>query len=303
MNPIKNNNHNSKPDISANIMTLHSDQTLRVIQVPAFQDNYLWIIHRENNPIAYVVDPGDAAPIIAALSKHSLKLAGILVTHHHPDHTAGIEELLKTFGAIPVYGPDGGSVPSVTHPLHDGDSLDLENDLTLKIFEVPGHTLDHIAYFYDPEIQSSASVQSSFKEMGTAQSPALFGGDTLFAAGCGRLFEGTPSQMHHSLSKYRAFPDDTLVYCAHEYTLANLAFAVAVEPHNHTLSERVIQEKAKREQHQSTIPTNIGIEKATNPFLRCHIPAVIKSAETQEGKPLNSEEEVFGAIRKWKDVF
>jgi len=281
-------------------MTSHSNQALNVIQVPAFQDNYLWIIHRENNPLAYVVDPGDATPIIEALAKHNLTLAGILVTHHHPDHTAGIEGLLKTFNhrTVPVYGPDGGSVPSVTHPLHEGDSIDLENGLMLKIFEVPGHTLDHIAYFYDPQSQSS-SKQSTDK----AATPALFCGDTLFAAGCGRLFEGTPSQMHHSLSKYMAFPDDTLVYCAHEYTLANLAFAVAVEPNNNVLSNRVTQEKAKREQHQSTIPTNIGLEKATNPFLRCHIPAVIKSAEQQEGKPLNSDEAVFGAVRKWKDGF
>ncbi|MGI1678125.1 MAG: hydroxyacylglutathione hydrolase [Cellvibrionaceae bacterium] len=281
---------------------------LNVIQVPAFNDNYLWILHLKDDKQAYVVDPGDAKPIRDALSRNGLTLAGILVTHHHPDHTAGIGELIKEFGHknVPVYGPDGGSVPSVTHPLHDGDVLNLQNGLTLKVFEVPGHTLDHIAYFYDPQSQHlPSSPDISTKSLGNHNKgkPALFGGDTLFAAGCGRLFEGTPAQMHHSLSKYMAFPDETLVYCAHEYTLANLAFASAVEPKNQELLERVTRETAKREQNLSTIPTNIGLEKATNPFLRCHIPSVVQSAESYAGNTLTSEEEIFGAIRQWKDNF
>ncbi|MGH1470090.1 MAG: hydroxyacylglutathione hydrolase [Cellvibrionaceae bacterium] len=282
----------------------NSTNNLNVIQVPAFNDNYLWIIHIQGDKRAYVVDPGDATPIIEALAANGLTLAGILVTHHHPDHTAGIGELVERFGEgkVPVYGPDGGSVPAVTHPLHEGDALILSNGLTLQVFEVPGHTLDHIAYFYDPRSQP-LPVSSSHSNTLSNSHPALFGGDTLFAAGCGRLFEGTPAQMHHSLSKYRSLPDETLVYCAHEYTLANLAFATAVEPTNQELSERVKRETTKREQNLSTIPTNMGLEKATNPFLRCHIPSVAQSAERHAGNPLHSEEDIFGAIRQWKDNF
>lgn len=284
---------------------------LRVIRVPAFTDNYLWLFHLENDSRAYVVDPGDAQPIISALEKHQLTLAGILITHHHPDHTAGIGDLLSIFNnrTIPVYGPDGGSVPAVTHPQHDGETLTLENGLSLSIFEVPGHTLDHIAYFASGEsTENQDASQSSpasplHSEAQTHSLPSLFCGDTLFAAGCGRLFEGTPAQMLNSLNKYKSLPDNTLVYCAHEYTLANLAFASAVEPENKELNERVLLEKAKRDDNQATIPTMLGLEKATNPFLRCHTDVIKSNAEQYAVQALADEEAVFAAVRQWKDNF
>jgi len=210
-------------------------------------------------------------------------LAGIVITHHHPDHTGGINTLLE-YNRVPVYGPSGGSVPQVTHPLNNGDSLSLENGLQFQVLAVPGHTLDHIAYY-------SANAQT------------LFCGDTLFAGGCGRLFEGTATQMYHSLQSLAQLPGDTRVYCAHEYTLANLKFAQAVERDNPALLRRVKQDTATRQRNQPTVPTTIALELATNPFLRSHVPEVRAAAEQFSGKSLSDPAEVLGAVRAWKDQF
>lgn len=256
---------------------------INIITVPAFTDNYLWLFHRQGEQDAYIVDPGDAKPVIAALQQHHLHLSGILITHHHPDHTGGIGALLS-YQTVPVYGPAGGSVPQVSHPLKQNDALTLDNGLGFQIFEVPGHTLDHIAYF-------------------SAEAELLFCGDTLFAGGCGRLFEGTADQMYQSLQTLSRLPGSTRVYCAHEYTLANLAFAKAVEGDNRALLARIEADSQRRQQHIPTVPSTIDLENATNPFLRSHIPAVADAARQHSGEPLSTPAEVLGAVRAWKDVF
>lgn len=288
---------------------MNSLKPINIITVPAFHDNYLWLFHRTENSEAWVVDPGDSQRILAALEEHKLTLSGILITHHHPDHTGGIDDLLAKFPNIPVYGPDGGSVPQVTHGLKDGDSLKLNtlnhsssplnpgalnpsaannnNEIEFRIFALPGHTLDHIAYLHE----SSEAA------------PVLFCGDTLFAGGCGRLFEGSAEQMHHSLNKLKECTDDTRVYCAHEYTLANLAFALAVEPDNETLIQRIVAAKKTREENRPTIPTTVGMEKATNPFMRSEIASIKNAAEKHSGQQLGQPSDVFAAIRQWKDNF
>ncbi|MGQ9425183.1 hydroxyacylglutathione hydrolase [Gilvimarinus sp. F26214L] len=258
---------------------------LHVIPVPAFRDNYLWVFHRPGDTRAYVVDPGDARPVEAALAEHGLDLAGILITHHHPDHTGGIDRLLQDRD-LPVYGPSGGSVPQVTRPLAEGDRAELQEGLAFQVMEVPGHTLDHIVYFCP-----------------TTEPPTLFCGDTLFAGGCGRLFEGTAEQMYNSLSKLAALPDATRVYCAHEYTLANLAFADAVDGGNDELQKRIAAERAKRERSEPTVPSTLGLEKSTNPFLRCDTDAIRQTTEAHFGRTLSGGPEVLGAVREWKDSF
>ncbi len=257
--------------------------SIEVITVPAFQDNYLWLFHRTTDNIAYVVDPGDAQAIEKALEEHQLQLGGILITHHHFDHTGGIDALLERW-KVPVYGPRGDSVAQVTHPLGDGDYCELAAEIKFQVLEVPGHTLDHIAYF-------------------NAEAPLLFCGDTLFAGGCGRLFEGTAAQMYDSLAKLAALPSNTAVYCAHEYTMANLAFAKAVEPSNAELQARVLREQAKREQQQPTVPTSIELELATNPFMRCDQDSVRQAATSRSGENLTTGATVLGAVRRWKDEF
>lgn len=258
---------------------------INVIRIPAFHDNYLWLFHRDGDTRSYVVDPGDAAPVEAVLKNRGLSLAGILITHHHHDHTGGIDTLLEKWD-VPVYGPAGGSVAQVTQSVGDGDTVMLEPGLEFRVLTVPGHTLDHLAYVNQAN-----------------DPPLLFCGDTLFAGGCGRLFEGSAEQMHQSLSKLRQLPDNTLVYCAHEYTLSNLAFAVAVDAQNSELQKRITTEQAKRERDQATVPSTMGLEKSTNPFLRCHDPAIKAAAESHSGRQLNSEPEVLAAIRAWKDNF
>lgn len=262
-----------------------TSKAVNVIPLPAFRDNYLWLFHRPDDTQAYVVDPGDARPVEAALAERGLSLAGILITHHHPDHIGGVDDLLGKW-KVPVYGPAGDSVPQVTRPVDDGDTVSLDNQLTFKVLTVPGHTLDHIAYFCEE-----------------TDPPILFCGDTLFAGGCGRLFEGTPSQMYHSLGKLSRLPDPTQVYCAHEYTMANLAFAQAVEGDNRSLLTRIENEQAKRDQRQPTVPSTIALEKSTNPFLRCDQKSVKSAAEAHSKQALASPQEVLGAVRNWKDNF
>lgn len=257
---------------------------LKIIPVPAFNDNYLWLLHPENSDLAYVVDPGSAEPIEAALAKYELTLAGILLTHHHGDHIGGVQELTENRD-IPVYGPHSPRIPFVTHPLEEGESVLLSGAGEFKVLEVPGHTLDHIAYY-------------------SASEAVLFCGDTLFAAGCGRLFEGTPEQMHASLRKLADLPADTAVYCAHEYTLSNLRFALAVEPGNEKLQARVEQAEKNRAFGSPTVPSVLGLELETNPFLRVEAPEVVQSAKKQPNYAENDEPAaIFAVLRAWKDNF
>lgn len=254
-----------------------------VLHVPAFEDNYIWLIRGHSADQTAVVDPGDAAPVLAALSRFNLTPAAILCTHHHGDHTGGIEELTHRFRDLPVYGPGDENIAGITHVLCDGDRLDLPAlGLRFDILAVPGHTRGHIAYYGHGW---------------------LFCGDTLFSAGCGRLFEGTPEQMRRSLARLAALPGDTLVYCAHEYTRANLRFAQTVEPDNPAIQRYRDEVDARRARDEPTIPSNIALEREINPFLRWDSPAVRRAAENHSGTALTDEVSVFAAIRRWKDGF
>ncbi|OUS13133.1 hydroxyacylglutathione hydrolase [Gammaproteobacteria bacterium 53_120_T64] len=259
--------------------------TLIIHTIPAFQDNYLWLFHQSGERAAFVVDPGDAQPVLECLARHDLELAGILITHHHPDHTGGIKDLLAHFDA-PVYGPNSAHIPQITQQVGEGDRITLAG-ARFSVLEIPGHTLDHIAYHAAPEDES----------------PLVFCGDTLFSAGCGRLFEGSPEQMHQSLQKLAALPDTTQIYCAHEYTLSNLAFATAVEPDSKALQEKTAADTTKRQQGLPTVPSTLSIERETNPFLRCHLPTVVQAAMQHSACQLQSPAEVLREIRLWKDNF
>jgi len=263
--------------------------TIHIQQIPAFDDNYLWLIHNSQNAI--IVDPGDAVPVQAYLNQHSLKLCGIVLTHHHPDHIGGVAELLRHAGApIPVYGPmadqQSGRIAAISHGCTDNEIIHIaELGLDFRVIDVPGHTSTHNAYY----CQALSS---------------LFCGDTLFAGGCGRLFEGTPAQMLHSLKKLATLPSDTRIYCAHEYTLSNLRFAVAVEPHNAALQARYQQVSAQREQGISTVPSLLATEIATNPFLRADSPDIIHTLQDHNKlSDATDEVSVFAAVRLWKNTF
>jgi hydroxyacylglutathione hydrolase len=250
-----------------------------VLTVPAFQDNYLWVI--QNGEEAIVVDPGDAAPIKACLEAHQLRLSAILCTHHHADHVGGVKALLEAFGPIEVYGPPDETIPGRTQAVYDGNTLSLAAGDFL-VMSVPGHTSGHVAYVWQNR---------------------LFCGDTLFAMGCGRLFEGTPAQMLESLHRFAQLPGEFHVHCAHEYTLSNLAFALAVDPENPALIERGVREQARRARGEATIPALLSEERDTNPFLRASQTALKASAERWKHAPLQSELEVFTALREWKNSF
>ena len=261
---------------------------INISPIPAFQDNYIWLL--TNNKQAVVVDPGQAAPVEQILAERALTLTGILITHHHYDHTGGVKALLANWPQARVFAPANESLPSQgAIAVSDGDKVTLpELGLELEVMAVSGHTLGHIAY-YEPK--------------GIANEPLLFCGDTLFSGGCGRLFEGSPEQMHHSLTRFAALPDSTRVYSAHEYTQSNLAFCHAVEPNNAEL-QKYLQKVAKlRQQGIPTLPSSIGLEKAINVFLRPHLDGVRASVQAHEGAELNENIKVFAALRRWKDDF
>lgn len=247
----------------------------------AFTDNYIWLLETSDGRCA-VVDPGEAGPVLAELDSRNLKLEAILLTHHHRDHTGGVADILARF-PVPVYGSADSKVSSINHFLRDGEHIRIL-DTEFRILAIPGHTLDHIAFY------SEAPV------------PRLFCGDTLFAGGCGRLFEGTPEQMYRSLEKLAGLPDATEVYCAHEYTLSNLRFALSLEPENPLLQERLAQCEDLRSRQQPTLPSRMDLERATNPFLRCH-EAPLQDAAKRSGASANSVVDVFAQIRRLKDNF
>jgi hydroxyacylglutathione hydrolase len=255
-----------------------------IIPIPAFSDNYIWVVRE--GATAAVIDPGDAAPVLAYLEREGLALAAIITTHHHGDHVGGNSALLARF-PVPVFGPAHERIPGRTHALAEGDAIAVPGMvLALSVLDVPGHTSGHIAYVGD-----------------VAGTPVAFVGDTLFAGGCGRLFEGTAAQMAASLGKLASLPGETRVYCAHEYTLANLKFALAVEPGNTALIERQRHEQDKRERGEPTVPSTIAVERATNPFLRVDEPAVFAAAQAHAGRPLADAVEAFAVVREWKNGF
>ena len=255
---------------------------LKLIPIPAFADNYLWIVH--DGQRALVVDPGDAAPVLRFLQEHRLQLESILVTHHHADHTGGVDTLREATGAR-VYGPASEHIPAPYLPLREGDEVQ-SMGLHFRVLEVPGHTSGHIAFFA-PEMNGR---------------PLLFCGDTLFSGGCGRLFEGTPAQMLDSLDKLASLPADTCVCCTHEYTLSNLRFALAVEPDNAELAAYYAWCVKQRDQGQATLPTSIAQELRINPFLRTR-QETVKSAARHFDAAANDDISVFAAIRQWKNQF
>ena len=250
---------------------------LEIVPLPAFQDNYIWTLR--DGKRAAVVDPGNAKPVADYLAREGLALAGILATHHHPDHVGGVAELAAKW-KVPVFGPKGEPIPSLTHPVGQDDPVDIPGLAAFTVLDIPGHTRAHVAYY----------------GLGS-----LFCGDTLFACGCGRVFEGTPAQMLASLTRLAALPDETRVYCGHEYTLANIRFARTVDPGNAALAAREKRAKALRAADRPTLPSTLGEERATNPFLRCAEPAVVESANNYLGSRIGDPVSVFAALREWKN--
>ena len=261
----------------------HGPKT-RIEPLSAFSDNYIWLI--SNGETAVVVDPGDAGPVLDALGRFSLRLTAILLTHHHPDHVGGVRTLVDATGAT-VYGPATEDLPVCDAAMKGGDRFaDPALGIDQGVIDVPGHTAGHIAY--------AGNVGGS---------PVVFCGDTLFAAGCGRVFEGTPGQMTASLQSLAALPPDTRVYCAHEYTLSNMRWAREVEPANAQLQQWQAEAIRQREHGEPTVPSQIGQELACNPFLRTAIPSVVRSANQWAQRKLETPVEVFAALREWKNSF
>ncbi|MBT8421274.1 MAG: hydroxyacylglutathione hydrolase [Gammaproteobacteria bacterium] len=252
-----------------------------ITPISSFTDNYTWQIREAGGKIAAFVDPGDAAPIFRVLEEEKIEPVAILLTHHHADHVGGVARLVARYPNIQVFGPGKEPIATITRPVGEGDVVEIPGTrLSFRVMDVPGHTSGHVAYYGHD---------------------ALFCGDTLFSAGCGRLFEGTPDEMHASLKKIAALPGRTLIYCAHEYTLDNIRFAKWVEPGNLDLLVRETQAFAKIDQDAPTVPSTLAEELATNPFLRTDVPTVVATVEKHAGRRLSGEAEVFATIRRWKD--
>jgi hydroxyacylglutathione hydrolase len=260
--------------------------TLEYVPLPAFADNYIWLVADGRDAVA--VDPGEAAPVRAYLAERGWRLTAILLTHHHADHVGGVADLIGDT-PIPVYGPAAEGIPLVTQALSGGDRVALASPhLDLAVLDVPGHTLGHIAYFQATRAGAS---------------PHVFCGDTLFACGCGRLFEGTPAQMLASLDALAALPGETQVHCAHEYTLANIRFALACDPHNERLQAWADEAAALRARNVPTLPTTIAHEREVNPFLRAGEPAVQRTLEAQLHASASDRLTAFTSMREWKNRF
>lgn len=252
--------------------------------LPIYDNNYVWIITLGND--AWVVDPGDHQPVIAFIEQHALALKGILLTHRHWDHVTGVQPLLDYFAhlPIPVVGPDSPTIKGlISRVVSEGDRVCL-GSLQAQVWETPGHTLDHISYYF-------------------AEQNALFCGDTLFACGCGRLFDGSATQLYHSLQRIAQLPPHTKIYCTHEYTLANIDFALAVEPHNAQLKARQVDGQRLRARNQPTLPTTLALELATNPFLRCSRSDVRAAVEKETGIAVNETIYCFSELRNWKNRY
>lgn len=267
---------------------------MHIAALEAFQDNYIWLLRPGLQAAqAVVVDPGDAAVVIDALQEQRLELRGILLTHHHADHVGGVRELvafaqLQHGADIPVWGPATEPIPSRTVALSGGESFDIDVlGCHCEVLAVPGHTAGHIAYVLTAP----------------SEAPALFCGDTLFSGGCGRLFEGTPQQMHASLSRLGALPDDTRVFCAHEYTISNLQFAHSADPANMRVNDHLARCRALRAEHRPTLPSSIGLERQINPFLRTSEPGVLGTLERERGAKPQDAVQALAWLREWKNVF
>ena len=255
---------------------------LKLQAIPAFNDNYIWFIEDTDTQRVLIVDPGDAKPVIKAIEQQQLIPIALLITHHHHDHIGGINQLLEHYD-IPVYGPEIATIPSVTHPLTANDTLIIDSTFPdITVLDISGHTAVDIAFLFDD---------------------CLFCGDTLFGGGCGRLLGGTAEQLFHSLQRITQLPTDTKVYCAHEYTQANLRFAQAVEPDNSDIQQRILDTDTLRQHGWPSLPSTLKLELATNPFLRCEQATVIQAAESFSGKQLTTTVEVFTELRLWKDHF
>lgn len=257
--------------------------TNTITPLAAFDDNYIWCIADAQQKKAAVVDPGDAQPVLDFIEANGYELVAILVTHHHFDHTGGITKLIETLGDMPVYGGTDSPCSDINHPLQNKDTINVLGQ-DFQFLTIPGHTLDHVAYH-------------------DAQNQHLFCGDTLFLGGCGRVFEGTMPQMHASLQTLMSLPSNTLAYPTHEYSLANLAFAKAVEPDNQDIQQAIEQAKKLRQAGTPTLPTQLATEALINPFVRCHMPSVIIAAQQRAESQLDSQADVFATLREWKNNF
>ncbi|MBE0368897.1 MULTISPECIES: hydroxyacylglutathione hydrolase [Pseudoalteromonas] len=253
----------------------------QVEPINAFDDNYIWAIRDTDKKQVWVVDPGDAEPVLSYLAQHDATLCGILITHHHWDHTNGVAELTHVFPNTNVYGPQNSKFKGITHALRNGDSLTVFEH-TFSVLTTPGHTLDHICYCNDV---------------------LCFTGDTLFSAGCGRLFEGSAEQMWHSFKLFSQFNDNTLIYCTHEYSAANLAFAIAVEPDNNDIKAHIEWVTTQRKNNLPSLPTRFGIERKINPFLRSDLPHMLHHLPHDVTVNNLTPWHNFAALRLWKDQF
>lgn len=261
-----------------------------IITVPAFSDNYIWLVCNkkidDNKRFAAIVDPGDAAPVIEMLEKENIQPIAILITHFHHDHVGGIPALLDRYPNLLVYGPANENIPHMTNALNGGETLAFDEiDTEFSVMNVHGHTAGHIAYY----------------TLDHHKKGKLFCGDTLFAGGCGRIFNGTMKDLHDSLQKISQLPEDTLIYCAHEYTLDNLGFAKWVEPDSGDIVAREEAARVLIDNDQATVPSLLSLELETNPFMRTDLPHVAKRVAEATGKVLNNSTEVFAAMRTWKD--